>query len=371
MKINLKGNKNKISMKRYTYIAGFLVAFFVVLIVVGCLIYKVNIGPVSKSDELKSFEISTDETYLSIATKLKENNLIKSELFYKIYIKLMNPKNLEKGKYFLSENMGVEKIIDVLENGSDTNSDVIDVTFVEGKNMRYITKIITDNTNNTEDDVYNLLSNNEYLDSIISKYWFLTDEIKDNRIYYSLEGYLFPDTYQFSSRDVSVEEIFETLLDELDTKLKPFKTDIENSKFSVHQILTLASIVELEGVNVSDRFDVSGVFYNRLNDGWSLGSDVTTYYASRVDMSERDLYKNELNECNDYNTRASCMAGKIPVGPICNPSIESIEAAIKPNNHNYYFFVADKNKKTYFTKTNSEHLSTIDSLKSQGLWYEY
>lgn len=358
-------------MKKYTYIAGFLVAFFVVLIVVCCTIYKVNIGPVSKNSAMKQIEVESGETYLSISSKLKENNLIKSEFFYKLYVKLMNPAGLEKGKYSLSEDMGVEKIIKTLENGSDANIDVISITFVEGKNMRYIAKTISDNTNNTEEDVYSLLNDTNYLDSLISKYWFLTDEIKDNRIYYSLEGYLFPDTYQFKSKDVTVKEIFETLLDQMDKKLTPYKNDIQNSNYTVHQILTLASIVELEGVNVSDRFDVSGVFYNRLNSGWSLGSDVTTYYASKIDMNERDLKKSELDECNNYNTRNSCMAGKLPVSPICNPGIESIEATINPNQHSYYFFVADKNKKTYFTKTNAEHLQMIASLKSQGLWYEY
>ena len=358
-------------MKKYTYMAGFLVAFFVVLIVVCCTIYKVNIGPVSKNSAMKQIEVESGETYLSISSKLKENNLIKSEFFYKLYVKLMNPAGLEKGKYSLSEDMGVEKIIKTLENGSDANIDVISITFVEGKNMRYIAKTISDNTNNTEEDVYSLLNDTNYLDSLISKYWFLTDEIKDNRIYYSLEGYLFPDTYQFKSKDVTVKEIFETLLDQMDKKLTPYKNDIQNSNYTVHQILTLASIVELEGVNVSDRFDVSGVFYNRLNSGWSLGSDVTTYYASKIDMNERDLKKSELDECNNYNTRNSCMAGKLPVSPICNPGIESIEATINPNQHSYYFFVADKNKKTYFTKTNAEHLQMIASLKSQGLWYEY
>lgn len=358
-------------MKKYTYLAGFLVAFFVVVIVVGCTIYKINIGPVSKNSELKEIEIATGETYLSISSKLKENNLIRSEFFYKLYVKLMKPNNLEKGKYSLSENMGVEGILDVLSNGSDTNTDVISITFIEGKNMRYIAKLIAENTNNTEEDVYNLLQDTNYLDSVINKYWFLTDGIKNQNIYYSLEGYLFPDTYQFRDKDVTVEEIFETLLDELDTKLAPYKTEIQNSPYSVHQLLTLASIVELEGVNKADRFDVAGVFYNRLKDGWSLGSDVTTYYAAKVNMSERDLYKSEIDECNYYNTRHICMAGKLPISPICNPSIESIEAVIKPHTHNYYFFVADKNKKTYFTTTNAEHTQTIASLKSQGLWYEY
>ena len=358
-------------MKRYTYVAGFLVAFFVVLIVVGCSIYKINIGPVSKNTDIKEFVVENGETYLSIAPKLKKNNLIKSEFFYKLYVKLMNPKNLEKGVYELNESMGVEGLITVFEKGSDTNSEVIDVTFIEGKNMRYIASVIANNTNNTEEDVFNLLKDTKYIDSLINDYWFLTSEIKNENIYYALEGYLFPDTYQFKSKDVTVEEVFKTLLDQFGKKIEPYKKDIENSEYTLHQILTLASIIEQEGVNNSDRFDVSGVFYNRLNSGWSLGSDVTTYYAIQVDMSERDLYKSELNDCNAYNTRHSCMAGKLPISPVSNPSIESIEAAIKPNNHNYYYFVADKNKKTYFTKTNAEHLNTIASLKSQGLWYEY
>ena len=358
-------------MKKYTYFAGFLVAFFTILIIVCCSIYKINIGPVSKNAKLKEMTVEAGETYLTITEKLKENNLIRSEFFYKLYVKLMKPENLEKGVYYLSENMGVEKILETLEKGSTVNEDVVDITFVEGKNMRYIAKTISENTNNTETDVYNLLSNTMYLDSLINKYWFLTNDIKDSRIYYSLEGYLFPDTYQFQNKDVSVEDIFETMLDELEKKLEPYKTDIQNSKYSLHQILTLASIIELEGVNENDRFDVSGVFYNRLNAGWSLGSDVTTYYASKIDMNERDLYQSEIDACNDYNTRPSCMAGKLPVGPICNPSIASIEAALKPKVHDYYFFVADKNKKTYFTKTNAEHLNMIATLKSQGLWYEY
>lgn len=358
-------------MKKYTYTAFFVALFFTVLIIVTCSIYKINISPVSKDSALKTIEIAKGETYLSIASKLKDNNLIKSEFYYKLYVKLMNPKGLEEGFYYLSEDMGVEKIIKVLSDGSDINANTINITFLEGKNMRSVAKVISENTNNTEDDVYNLLNDTTYLDALIDKYWFLTDEIKDSRIYYSLEGYLFPDTYQFKNKDVTVKEIFETLLDELDNKLTPYKNEISNSNYTVHQLLTLASIIELEGVNVSDRFDVSGVFYNRLNAGWSLGSDVTTYYASKVDMNERDLYKSEINECNSYNTRNSCMAGKLPVGPVSNPSIESIEAAIRPNEHNYYYFVADKNKKTYFTKTNAEHLQTIASLKSQGLWYEY
>lgn len=136
-------------------------------------------------------------------------------------------------------------------------------------------------------------------------------------------------------------------------------------------MMTLASIIELEAGKADDRKGVAGVFYNRLNSGWSLGSDVTTYYAEKIDNWTRDLKTSELNSCNAYNTRSSCMTGKLPVSPICNPSVGSIEAAIEPTNHKYYYFVADKNGKTYFTKSDSEHASKVRELKRNGLWIEY
>ena len=97
----------------------------------------------------------------------------------------------------------------------------------------------------------------------------------------------------------------------------------------------------------------------------------TTYYGIKVDVSERDLYQSEIETFNDYNTRHAKMAGKLPIGPICIPSIDSIKAAISPTSHNYYYFVADKNKKTYFFKTYNEHINKINELKRNGLWYEY
>ena len=100
-----------------------------------------------------------------------------------------------------------------------------------------------------------------------------------------------------------------------------------------------------------------------------MGSDATTYYAVNKDF-DKELKRSELNSCNAYNTRGTCVKG-LPVGPIGSPSISSIEAVIYPDEHNYYYFVDDVYGKTYYSKTESEHNATIRKLQREGLWYTY
>ena len=342
----------------------------VILFCIVLLLYSNGIKSVSNSKKEIEFKVLKGNNYYSIASKLKEKGLIKSEVWYKVYLKLNKTKLIKQGIHKLRKNMNVSELVEELsKNGFDPNA--LNLTFKEGYNFLDIINTITTNTNNTEEDIINLLNNQEYIDKIIDEYWFITDEIKNDKLYYKLEGYLYPDTYQIKDKDVSVETIFNEMLKQMDKKLSKYKDKIEESEYSVHELLTLASIIELEGVNESDRGNISGVFYNRLKSNMSLGSDVTSYYGSKVRLSERDLTKQELNDDNGYNTRVSNMAGKLPIGPICSPSIDSINASINPTLNEYYFFVSDKDNNTYFTKNNEEHVAKIKELKDEGKWYQY
>ena len=229
--------------------------------------------------------------------------------------------------------------------------------------------MIEEETDNSYEDVLELMNDSQYIDTLITKYWFLTDSIKNSKIYYPLEGYLFPNTYAFSGRDVSVKDIIEKMLDETDKQLLKYKDMIEDSKFNIHEIMTLASIVELEGASANDRGAVAGVFYNRIEDGWVLGSDVTTYYYLKIDDFKQSLNGNKnLYTCdNAYNTRCTSFVG-LPVGPISNPGIESIDATINYTKHNYYYFVADCKGKTYLSKNATEQYNTIQRLKNENNW---
>lgn len=359
-------------MKKTIIIVSIIIILVIAIAVGGAIFfYNNSLKAVSNNSEKVVVEIQKGMASSQIADVLENKGIIKSALTFKIYTKLNKVSGMQAGTYKLDKNMSVEEIIKAIQKGSDYYPDSLDITFLEGKNMRWIAKTIAEKTNNTENDVYSKLEDKQYIKSLIQKYWFLTDEIEDENIYYPLEGYLFPDTYNFVNKDVTVEQIFTAMLDQMGTKLEKYKTKMEDAGASIHRLLTVASIAEMEAANKEDRSGVAGVIYNRLKANMALGSDVTTYYAIKVDMSERDLYQSELDRYNPYNTRGPRMNGKLPIGPISTVGIESIEAAFSPEQNNYLYFVADKNGKVYFAKDVQGHNNNIETLKSQGLWYTY
>lgn len=354
--------KSKI-VKIISLIVGLIIAVFLGLIIT----YNIMLSPTSKDTSPITFEIPYKTTSNEVLNSLKEQGLIKNITTAKIYMKLNKVSNIQAGIYELNKAMSTKEILKSFQDGKVID-DEITVTFVEGKRIPYYVETIAQNFDYTTDEVNALLTDKEFLTELITNYWFISEDILNKDIYYPLEGYFFPDTYNFRKK-ASLKEIILTLINGLANKLAPYKKQMENSGYTAHQILTLASIVELEGVNDESRSGVASVFYNRLKDGWTLGSDVTTYYAVKKDFSV-ELTQKDLDTCNPYNTRSNCVSG-LPVGPICSSGLESIIATINPLSTDYYYFVADKNKKTYYAKNQSEFNAIIADLKKQGLWYIY
>ena len=361
-------------------IVSAIIFVIILAIILPILWYNASILPVDKNSSKKvenikaekiEVEIPLGSTADDIANILKEKDLINSKTAFKVYVKLNKISNFQAGKYELYRTMNVSEITKTLQTGKLYVENQVAITFIEGKTINWYANKIEKETNNTKEQVYELLKNEEYIDSLIEKYWFLTDEIKNENIYYPLEGYLFPDTYFFENKDVTVEEIFDTMLKQTEKILSEYKEQLVNQNYSVHEILTIASIVETEGIYPEDRKDIARVIYNRLNANMAIQSDVTTYYAIKVEVGTRDLYKSELNTYNPYNTRGPKMEGKLPVGPISSVSKSAIEAALNPSDTDYIYFVADKNGKVYFNRTSEEHSKTISDLQNQGLWYEF
>ena len=329
--------------------------------------YEYSNSPVDSHSKAKiEFTIPKGMSTNTIARKLKEQHLIKSDFFFKIMVKL-NKSNLKASSYLLEKNMSTTDIIKELEKGSLYNPDAINLTFKEGERITDYAETIGKKTNNSSEEFLNTVKDKAYINELIKKYWFLTDEVLNDSIYYPLEGYLAPNTYEFKNKKVTCKEIIEKMLDQTESELSPYKKRInEQTDFTVHEYFTLASMAQLEINNEEDMKILVGIFINRINANMSLGVDATTYYGLQVPM-DKELTAEQFSESNAYNTRNVNMAG-LPVGPICNPSMEAVRASIEPESSDYLFYVTDKNRKIYYSKTSGEHEKQVAEIKKKGDW---
>lgn len=365
-------SREKKTNKKENFISKIIIGISLLGILVLIIFASLSVfflSPVDKNSNKEiNFLIEKGTSKVEIANNLVKENLIRNAFFFKFYMKI-NDKQVYAGTYKLSKSMSLNEIIDMLNSGKTLETESITITFIEGKRLENYIAQISENFDIEKEEIYELLKDHKYLENLIDKYWFITDEILNEKLYYSLEGYLFPDTYIFR-KNSSIEEILNKMLNNMNTKLETYKTEIELSDYSVHDILTLASLIELEGVNPLDRAMIAGVFYNRLKKGMTLGSDVTTYYAFKKSFADGDLSKKDLATCNPYNTRSSCVPG-LPIGPIASPSLSAISAVVLPEKHNYYYFQADINKKTHFNYTLKEHNAKTAQLKKEGKWFKH
>ncbi len=355
-------------MKKYRKILLIISLIILCLVVTLILLYRSLISPVSHNATEKEVIISRGLSSSGIGSVLKENNLIKNDKFFVFYLKLNKVNDLKAGTYKLNESMSLKEIVKILREGNIINDEEITITFKEGINFREIAKVIDENTDNTEEDVLNTLKDQEYLNSLIEDYWFITDDILNKDIYYPLEGYLFPDTYNFMGRDVSVTEIFKKLLDQMGIILEPYKSQIERDNMNVHEILTLASIAEEEVSLANDRKNVISVFKNRIKNNMNLGSDITARYGVKLD-DKRPLKQSEYDDVNPYNTRRLEFKG-LPAGPIAMVSKDSIEASVNSVETEYLYFISNiETKETFFFKTSGEFEAKKKELEKVNAGY--
>lgn len=345
----------KIRIKKSVVITG--VILLIILFVIGLYMFLLT-G--RKDNSNVTFVVQNGASKFDIVDDLKEADLIRSKTATLVYLILNKDLNLQAGTYSFNRSMSVAKIVDKISSG-DIKVNSLSITFVEGDNINDYIELISKKLDVSKNEVKSVFEDEKFIKSLVEKYDFLTDEVLNGNIYYALEGYLFPDTYEFLN-DTSVEDVITRMLDNTQAKLNSIEI---NSDYTIHEILSMASIVELEAVNESDRKKVAQVIYTRLNMGKGLGTDVTTYYAVHKEMGKDSLTMNDLSSSNPYNTSEmnTSMAGKLPVGPICNPSLESIEAVVNPSDTNYIFFVANTcTGEVFFTDSWEEH-----SKKSQEL----
>ena len=297
-----------------------------------------------------TIEIEQGMSTEQIAEELKEAGAVKIPLLFRVYAKFKHyDSQFKYGVYSFNTEAGYEAISQMLiEEGALAQS--VKVTIPEMSSIDDIAEILEENGVCTKSDFINEVQNGEF------GYDFIDDIPVDN-VYYRLEGYLFPETYDFYNFDseecahLAVEKMLKTLDDKLTDGMMQ---KISESGYTLHEIMTMASIVELEaGGSPDEMANVAAVFYNRLesDDFTTLGSSPTRKYPYGG---------------GKYNTYES---PGLPPGPLCSPSLKSIEASIEPTeDFDYYYFVTDASMKFYYNKTLAEHNSTIARLQAANNW---
>ncbi len=331
-----------------------IIITLIVLLMIGVFSFFIyNLKPVSKESSEVTFIVDSGTSKKAIINSLENANLIRNKYVVMAYLFLNSDLKIQAGTYNLNRNMNVKEILNILNDGK-IKIDTVTITFIEGKNISDFKTLIANNFPYTEEEVEEVLTNKEYMTTLVEKYDFLTEEVLNDNIYYALEGYLFPDTYEFLAT-ATIEEIIEKILDNTQVKLAGLEL---GNTYTIHELLTMASIVELEAVSETDRQSVAQVIYKRLEMGKGLGMDVTTYYAVKKSLKE-ELTLNDLKTINPYNTSESnpSMAGKLPIGPICNPSLMSILSTLNPSDTDYIYFYANiKTHEVFFASTYEEFL---------------
>ena len=321
------------------YFALTFTAIFLSIVYLKYVSYIEN--PVDEnSEETISFQIKKGSTAKEIGKNLKEKNLIKNQTAFYLYTKFNNlGEKIIAGRFLLSKNMNVKKILTAITDPSQAE---FIITIQEGITLKDIDQKLVDLT---------LINPGKFLKAVKDfngwqYYQFLDKKILET-LASPLEGYIYPDTYFLDPADFKPEDLIYLTLDNFEKKITELPKS--QSKYSFHQIITMASIIENEVRSFSDRKMVSGILWKRLENAWPLGADATLLYIT----NDRKITSEDLEIDSPYNTRK--YAG-LPPGPVSNPSIESITAAIFPEQSNYWFYLTTLDTgEVIYAETNEEH----------------
>lgn len=316
------------------------------------------------SDKKKVVEIPLGSTVAEIAAILEKEGVIHSATIFRYYVRYKNESGFQAGTYQLSPSMSVSEIIAALKKGKVYKQPVFRMTIPEGLWMTDIAAIIAEKTGLSKGDILKKMKDRQYVrNHFYDEYDFLTSEIFNEKIIYPLEGYLFPATYAFYENDPSLETVISKMLAKTGEVLKKVNIKQEKGKMSIHEVLTLASLIEEEATKKADRKKISSVFYNRMEEGMLLQFDPTVKYALQ---SKEPLSKQDLRVDSPYNTYRY---KGLPPGPIANPGLSSIKAALHPANTEYKYFFARVNGQVLFSKTYEEHLRIVRKYDDE--WERY
>ena len=308
----------------------------------------------TKQTQAVEVEIPAGSSVKQIAKILEDNKLIRNAKIFNFYIKFKNVAGFKAGFYQLSPSMDIDQILGQLaDGGKDKSANVAKVVVREGETLTGIAEEVEKSTKYSKEDFMNKVQEQGFIDQLVQKFPRLfKDAQKAQNVRYFLEGYLYPATYD-ADENKTLQMIIEEMVAKTDSILSKYYAKISQGDYNVHEILTMASLVEKEGYKLEDRQKIASVFYNRIKKNMMLQTDISVLYALGEHKEVVTLKDLEVN--SPYNLYRNRGMGP---GPFNSPSEEAILAAIDPAQTDYEYFVADiQTKEVYFAKTYEEHLA--------------
>ena len=333
----------------------------VVVITGGSVLYLGGLGAEAPEDtETVTVEIPEGSGASYIIDILDQNGLVKNKNCAKIHARIGGYDSLQANSYMFSKSMTLPEIMDAINTGDFNYISKNKFTIIEGATIPQAAESIAAELPVSSDDIIKKWSDKSYLKELINKYWFLSEDIMKSGIMYPLEGYIYPETYFVTNDSPTIEEITDMILSKTDEELTKRKSEISASGRSVHEFLTLSSIVENESLFEKDRPVIAGVFINRLNKDMPLQSDITVLYAlqeKRVDVTYADL---EVD--SQYNTYKHT---GLPIGPVCAVPGHTMDDVLNYEKTDYLYFFATKDGEVIYSKTVEEHNKVVE----ENVWY--
>ncbi|ARI79161.1 hypothetical protein HM131_09045 [Halobacillus mangrovi] len=336
-------------------IVAIILTVLILVIVVGGLsgyfYVKSALEPVDPDDDsAKNVKIPLGSSTSQIAGILEENDIIKNDLIFRFYTKFNNESGFQAGNYQFTSSMSFSEIIETLKTGKLVKEPAFKVSVPEGKTLDQIAGIFAEKTDFTKKEFMDKVNDKEYVKQLIEEHpELLTEEILKEDIRYPLEGYLFAATYPFYVDNPTIEQIIDEMLSKTKNVVLPYKDELQKQDLTIHQGVTMASLVENEARTAASRKKIAEVFYNRLDEEMPLQTDPTVLYA-HGEHKERVLYE-DLEIESPYNTY---YIKGLPVGPISNFNKNSMEAVANPDDNEFLYFLASDGE-IYYSKTLKEH----------------
>ena len=358
--------------KKKSKAKGCLLTFLVFLVLVAVGGYfgygyvQESLKPVdASSKDYVTVQIPEGSNVQEIGSTLEKSGLVKHGLIFSLYAKYKNYSDLKSGYYNLKKSMSTDELIQELQKGGTPEPQepiLASLTIPEGYTLEQIAQTVGQlqgefKESLTSEAFLAKVQDETFISQLVAKYPNLLGSLptKDSGVRYRLEGYLFPATYTIKN-STTVESLIDEMVAAMDKALSPHYTTIKDKGLTVNELLSIASLVEKEGAKTEDRKTIAGVFYNRLNLGMPLQSNIAILYAEGKlgqKISLADDAAIDTNIDSPYNVYTHL--GLMP-GPVDSPSLDAIEASVNQTKSDYLYFVANvEDGKVYFATTKEEH----------------